>query len=169
VAHPGHQIAQTRARLRRQRIARVSTSTAPGPPTRRSPPPLTVGGWGLGLPRVGRVGPSFRLSDRTNGGPRTALGPVWGPTKTRRRRGSGLTEPDKVRCVERMTGIEPALSAWEMPPRRLLRLVHARSVTTSDRRLPMLGARSGHAAYRCSITAHPLTLLCLSNGRRSCR
>jgi hypothetical protein len=24
--------------------------------------------------------------------------------------------------LERMTGIEPALSAWEMPPRRLLRL-----------------------------------------------
>jgi hypothetical protein len=64
---------------------------------------------------------------------------MWGPSRVRSLNLKRSRVADKARYVERMTGIEPALSAWEMPRRRSSPFIqaappdHERPRMTDDR------------------------------------
>jgi hypothetical protein len=76
----------------------------------------------------------------------TALGPIWGPERAARQPAMPASMRWLGRYVERMTGIEPALSAWEAAEPSRQRVLHAQRTSFEDQFCDVsagVGARGG--------------------------
>ena len=103
-----------------------------------------------------RTGVAGRNSRQSTDGARNGRLMARGPIRPQEERRSSVRKmlPNWSFAVERVTGIEPALSAWESAPSRPVTWPDLRSgVSASDRERPLVtGVNGPHAARRNPIS-----------------